>query len=165
MRTTIVGIDPGLDGAVAIQWPNRTITVTDTPTMEVAKAGGKKKTEYLPREMANILQSLDQNSTAVYIESVHSMPKQGVASTFTFGKGYGIWIGIIAAYGLRVTFVTPQAWKKMIMEGIHDKDAARLRAQQLYPAMMPMLKRKKDCGRADAMLIMHYGVRELGITR
>jgi len=133
--------------------------------MEVKKAGGKKKQEYLPSEMSDLLVSLDPATTAVYLEAVHSMPKQGVASTFTFGKGYGIWIGIIAAVGLRVTFVTPQSWKKMIMEGIHDKDAARLRAQQLYPAMMPQLKLKKHIGRADALLIMHYGVRELGVTR
>lgn len=165
MRSTIVGIDPGLTGAVAIHWPDRHITIEDTPVTQVKKAGGKIGTEYLPREMANILQGLTPPGVQIYIEKVHSMPKQGVASTFTFGKGFGIWIGIIAAFGLPVTFVTPQAWKKKLMEGIHDKDAARLRAQQLYPAMMPMLKLKKHIGRADALLIMHYGVRELGVTR
>jgi crossover junction endodeoxyribonuclease RuvC len=163
--TTIIGIDPGLTGAVSILWPDKHITIEDTPTMAVKKAGGKIGTEYLPREMANILQGLEANWSQIYIEAVHSMPKQGVSSTFTFGKGYGIWIGIIAAFGIPVTFVTPQKWKKALMQGIHDKDAARLRAQQLYPSMMPQLKLKKHVGRADALLIMHYGAIDLGLKR
>jgi crossover junction endodeoxyribonuclease RuvC len=159
----IVGIDPGLDGAVCIYRSDKSILIEDTPTMQVKKAGGKLKSEYLTTAMADLLVSLPPPETHVFIESVHSMPKQGVASTFTFGKGYGIWIGIVAAYGFPVTFVTPQAWKKFLMQGIHDKDAARLRAMQLYPSMMPVLKRKKDIGRADALLIMHYGATQLGV--
>jgi len=162
MKLTIVGIDPGLTGAVAIRFLDGHITIEDTPTTQVKKAGGKIGTEYLPREMANILQNLKPSTTHIYIENVHSMPKQGVASTFTFGKGFGIWIGIIAAFGLPVTFATPQRWKKYIMQGTYDKDAARIRAQQLYPAMMPMLKLKKHIGRADALMIMHYALHDLG---
>ena len=51
----------------------------------------------------------------VFIEKVHSMPGQGVASMFNFGKGYGIWIGILAALKISKTLVTPQEWKKEMM--------------------------------------------------
>lgn len=153
----IVGIDPGLTGAVAIRWNDGHITLADTPTICVKGT----KLEYLPSEMAEILCGLDGDTTHIFLEQVHSMPKQGVASTFTFGKGFGIWIGIIAALKLPVSHITPQRWKKVMMDGMADKDAARIRAQQIYPALMPMLKLKKHIGRADALLIMEYGIRSL----
>lgn len=156
-KKSIVGIDPGITGAVAIHWSNNVITIEDTPNIQMKKAGGKMKTDYMPAEMVGLLKKLDPENTHVFIESVHSMPGQGVSSTFGFGKGFGIWIGILAALGLPYTFVTPQAWKKKQMLGMQDKDAARIRAQQMYPAAAPMLMRKKDCGRADALLIMDYG--------
>lgn len=157
---TIIGIDPGLSGAVCIRDYAGTIHLVDTPVMGVKK-GKKSGTEYLPAEMADLLRCAAPQDIHVFIESVHSMPKQGVSSTFTFGKGFGIWIGIIAALKLPHSFVTPQAWKKTMMEGIADKDAARIRAQQLYPALMPALKLKKHIGRADALLIMEHGRRSL----
>jgi hypothetical protein len=80
---------------------------------------------------------------------------------FGFGKGYGMWIGIVAALEIPYTLVTPQAWKKELMQGIKDKDAGRLRAMQLFPAYNEWLVRKRDIGRADALLIAEYGRRQL----
>jgi len=158
----IVGIDPGLTGAVAILSPHGQLDVAvyDCPITQVVK-GKSKKNEYLPYAMAELLAGLPPDSTHVYIEKVGAMPGQGVTSMFNFGKGFGLWIGIIAALKLPVTFVTPQAWKKELMAGMRDKDAARIRAMELFPDMSEQLKRKKDIGRADALLIAEYGRRKL----
>jgi len=160
----LIGIDPGLDGAVAIlHTASGLVLINDTPTDTMIKAGGKKKRTFLAQEMANILIPFMDDDVHVFLEQVGAMPKQGVSSVFSFGKGYGIWIGICAALKLPTTFVTPQRWKKVIMDGIPDKNAARLRAQQLYPAVAPAMKLVKHDGRAEALLIAEYGRRSLGI--
>jgi crossover junction endodeoxyribonuclease RuvC len=151
----IIGIDPGQTGAVAIIGDDRCY-VLDTPT-ETVKKGKGTKTEYLPAEMAQMLSGF--KNVHCYIEKVGAMPGQGVTSMFNFGKGFGLWLGILAAHGIPYTLVTPQAWKKEIMQGISDKDAARGRAQQLFPQVSSQLSRKKDIGRADALLIAEYGRR------
>lgn len=152
----IIGIDPGLSGAVAIIHDDGKVAIVDTPTTLIKK-GKKSKHDYLPVQMADILGS--REVCHVFIESVHAMPGQGSVSMFRFGEGYGLWIGIIAALGLPHTKVTPQAWKKALMAGIKDKDASRQRAQELFPQCVAELSRKKDIGRADALLIAEYGRR------
>lgn len=152
-----IGIDPGQTGAVAII-TDKEVNLYDTPT-ETVKKGKSNKTEHLPAGMASLLRG--HYPCHVFIESVHSMPGQGVASMFGFGKGFGIWIGILAALEIPYTFVTPQAWKKALLPGQSDKDAARGRAMQLFPFQTPLLLRKKDIGRADALLIAEYGRRQI----
>jgi crossover junction endodeoxyribonuclease RuvC len=157
---TIIGIDPGQTGAVAALFIGTDGKVfaemTDTPTEQVTK-GKKKATEYLPSEMARLLS--EYPNAHCFIEKVGAMPGQGVTSMFNFGKGFGLWIGILAGLKIPYTLVTPQAWKKEIMQGVADKDAARGVAMRLYPKTSGELSRKKDIGRADALLIAEYGRR------
>ncbi len=155
------GIDPGLTGAVAI-YENGEISLIDTPICEGSN-GRKIKNEYSPGQMAAIFDPIgDKGQCHVFLEKVGPMPKQGVVSMFGFGKGYGIWIGILSALKIPYTLVTPQSWKKEIMGGgAKEKDAARIRAQQLFPKLSADLSRKKDIGRADALLIAEYGRRVL----
>lgn len=162
----IIGIDPGITGAAAALDTNYSFAdpeyseVMDTPT-EIVKSGRKKKTAYLESAMFQRLADLALNhpDIHVFMEKVGAMPGQGVTSMFNFGMGYGIWKGILAALQWPYTLVTPQAWKKVLMQGIKDKDAARGRACQLFPKMAQELSRKKDIGRADALLIAYYGRR------
>jgi crossover junction endodeoxyribonuclease RuvC len=156
-----IGIDPGITGAIAFFRTGYQPQVFDTPTQQT-KVGRSIKQDYLPAQMAMLLEQcaneLKAESPHCFIEKVAAMPGQGVTSMFNFGKGYGIWIGILGALKIPFTLVTPQAWKKPIMQGIKDKDAARIRAQQLYPDLTPQLTRKKDIGRADAILLAHFGM-------
>lgn len=156
----IIGIDPGLTGAVALIDPNGNAYLWDTPTIAVKK-GKKTKTEYLPAQMAALFTDAPFGPTHAYIEKVGAMPGQGVTSMFNFGKGYGLWLGILAGLRIPHTLVTPQAWKKELMQGMADKDAARIRAQELFPQCVDRLSRKKYIGRADALLIAEYGRRVL----
>ena len=159
-----IGIDPGLDGAVAIMC-GEDIDFFDIPTLEI-KSGKKKKREYNIALMVDIIRNtvvqfedlhLNGMVKQVALEKVHSMPGQGVASMFSMGKGFGIWLGIIATLKYPLTLVTPQAWKKAMMDGMgKEKDASRLRAIQLFPQVADQLSRKKDHGRADALLIAEH---------
>jgi crossover junction endodeoxyribonuclease RuvC len=96
-----------------------------------------------------------QGRTRVVIEEVHAMPKQGVASTFRFGAAFGVAVGVIQATGLPMEFVQPAQWKKRAGVLRTAKDYARTRALELYPHAD--LARKRDQGRADALLIARYG--------
>ena len=79
---------------------------------------------------------------------------------FSMGQGLGIWKGIFAALGIPCDMVTPQRWKKLLMDGMgKKKDASRLRASQLFPDVG--FPRKKDHGRAEALLIAEYLRRSL----
>lgn len=71
-----------------------------------------------------------------------------------------MWKGIIAAYRLPLELPSPQRWKKEMMADMgKDKDASRLRAIQLFPVVANRLDRKKDDGRAEALLLAEYGRR------
>ena len=156
----VVGVDPGLTGAVAaLDVDGNFLWVKDTPTAQKTKT----QREYLESGMAQLLGACDATIDHVWIEQQQSMPKQGVASTFKTGVGYGIWLGIIAAYGLPHTAVRPQVWKKTVgIAAGSDKDMSRVLAQQLHPSCVDQLERKKDHGRADAILIAEHGRRFMG---
>jgi len=165
----IIGLDPGVTGAIARLYEpvggGLVAQVWDTPT---GKDG--KRTIFLPAEMRALLaDAVGDKVTTVFIESVHSMPKQGVSSSFGFGVGYGMWIGLVAGLGLPYELVTPQRWQSVMMAGLPKepdkkkrKDASRARAQQLFPSLVSQLNRVKDDGRAEALLIASYGRRLLG---
>jgi crossover junction endodeoxyribonuclease RuvC len=163
----IIGIDPGNSGAVAfIGHGHEYHDVFDLPLM----ANGKKQ-QINPHELKRLLEvkmiaALAENKVDMlnggerfhcYIEKVSAMPGQGVASMFNFGMGYGIIQGVVSALGIPYELVTPQSWKKRAGLIGKDKDNARTMAQQLYPDAP--LGRKKDIGRADALLIARFGNR------
>jgi hypothetical protein len=149
--TLIIGIDPGLSGAIAAIKPSGSIELHDCPVLKV----GKKNT-YNPAGMAMLLRQYQESYPLLLVglEKVHSMPGQGVSSTFCFGEGFGVWLGILAALNLPHELITPQAWKKSMMNGqVKDKDASRLVAMRLFPEVGNRLELKKHHGRADALLI------------
>jgi crossover junction endodeoxyribonuclease RuvC len=155
-----VGIDPGFFGAVAVLTSEKKLVkIVDTPITEVKK-GKKHQHVYLPRTMAQVLIDIANEGTVgmVGLELVGAMPGQGTHSMFVMGEGVGIWRGIIAALGLPLERVTPQAWKKeMLGKGSgFDKSASIVRAQMLFPQAAPMLTRKKDDGRAEALLLAEF---------
>lgn len=157
-----IGIDPGLDGALAVIDTDRdAVEIFDTPTVTVKTTKGTKR-EYDLSTMATRLRTVRLNlqSSIAVIEKVHSMPGQGVRSMFSMGYGVGAWEGLLAGIGIPYRRVAPQTWQKLMLadEG-RGKDAARLQAQRLFPATAAMFARKKDDGRADAVLIAEYGRR------
>lgn len=191
MINTFIGIDPGKTGAIAIISPSG-IKLIDCPVIETetkvkskkpnltlidqlvdkgtvkskAKPKAKPKTKITtkssPALMASELaQSITSNSI-IAIESVHSMPGQGVRSTFDFGMNFGIWLGVIAALNIPMELVTPQEWKKHYGLIGKDKDASRIIAVQLFPQMAMELKLKKYNGRAEALLLAEYLRRKAG---
>lgn len=159
-----IGIDPGINGAVGIiddtaEFPeNERERVFDTPTTVILKTGKK---DYCNLSMAMLLLPFKRHECLVFLESVHAMPGQGVTSMFNFGRGFGIWQGILAAHALPVELVSPQRWKKEMLGDLdkENKNNSRIKAMTLFPKMTGRLSRVKDDGRAEALLLAEYGRR------
>jgi crossover junction endodeoxyribonuclease RuvC len=154
----IVGIDPGLSGALFfIESGASTGEAIDLP-VHVLMRGGKKKREL---DIAGLIQILAvRQITHAFVEQAGAMPGQGVSSVFAFGKCYGVILGVIAARSISLTLVPPVRWKRS-MHVTKSKDGCRASASQLLPeAAHQWLLRRHD-GRAEAALIALYGVRQL----
>lgn len=145
----VMGVDPGMRGAIAFLERG----VVGAHPMILA---GK---ELDIRAIANLILRY-RGVTLAAVEKCHSMPAQGSVSTFKFGKGYGILLGIIGALAIPTILVTPQAWKKAILAGTKkDKDAAIAYVRMKYPAveLIPKGCRKPHDGMADSICIAEYG--------
>jgi crossover junction endodeoxyribonuclease RuvC len=155
---TIIGIDPGLDGAVAVLHGLEQ-TVVDLPTMAAGKGKGTSKRKLNGAALAEILRLFGPDCM-VFIEAVSAMPRQqihkiGVATAFSFGRTVGCIEGVCQALWLPIEFVTPGTWKKYF--GLPaDKEVARAKAIEFYPGME--LHLKKHHGRAESLLIARYGL-------
>lgn len=154
----VAGVDPGLSGGIAVVNEHGTVVlVDDLPVHRVAK-GKRVKAELDLASLRSLLttQPLDH----VVIEMVHAMPKQGVVSMYRFGYCTGSIVGMVAALQLPYSFVLPRVWQKACGVGPGPDDARR-RATQLFPAVASLLNRKRDGGRADALLIAYWACRTL----
>jgi crossover junction endodeoxyribonuclease RuvC len=156
----IAGIDPGLAGALFFIDAERPSTgeAIDLP-IHVLTRGGKKKRELDIAGLVGILTAHQINHA--FVEQVGAMPGQGISSTFSFGKTFGIILGVVAALNITLTLVPPVRWKREL-HVLKDKDAARARASQLLPEAAYQWRFKKDHGRGEAALLALYGLRLSG---
>lgn len=144
--SVIIGIDPGASGGIA--W------ISD----------GEACVEKMPETLVDLWELLgdiqhgkliwNKQRCKAYLEQVHSMPGQGVASSFKFGQGYGALEMALTAAGIPFERVTPQKWQKALgclTKG--DKNVSKRKAQELFPQL------KITHATADALLIAEYGRR------
>lgn len=156
----IIGIDPGLDGALAVLNPSgQVIDVIDTPTVTIK---GSRRDYYIPG-IFDLLR-VHMIDAMVWVERQQAFPQQGVASTFRTGMGYGIWLGLLAGMGIRHEVVSPQVWQREMYAGVEGdgKDRSLLAAARLWPHVT--IPRSRH-GRADALLIAEWGRRRSGNTQ
>jgi crossover junction endodeoxyribonuclease RuvC len=151
----IIGIDPGISGAISIVENKKILEVYDTPTMIDGK---KNKRQINSAQVTNIIKERIKigKEVIVIVEQVNAMPGQGVTSMFNFGQSFGVIKGICAALSLPIYFVRPSQWKKHFNLIKTNKDASRTKVIEVYPEISSKLHRKKDSNRADAILIALY---------
>ena len=151
----IIGIDPGLSGAIAILENNKVLNIFDIPVMSEGK---KNKRQLNSAQLVKILKDniSKEEEVCVVVEQVNAMPGQGVTSMFNFGQTFGAIKGICAALGLPIFFVRPSKWKKHFELINSSKDASRTKVIEMYPSISSRLSKKKDVNKADAILIARY---------
>ena len=138
-----IGIDPGKNGGIGIIYNDlsycRKCPVTVLEMAEEIK---------ICSEIAPDIQK------QAIIESVHSMPGQGVKSVFTFGQGYGQWLGILAAHKIPYIQVSPQKWLKYYNPLPRDKKERKNQLKHLAQQRFPEIK--ITLATADAILLANY---------
>ena len=151
----IIGIDPGLSGAIAVLENNKVLNIFDIPVMSEGK---KNKRQLNSALLVNLLKENinKEEQVAVVVEQVNAMPGQGVTSMFNFGQTFGALKGICAALELPIFFVRPSKWKKHFELINSSKDASRTKAIEMYPKLSNQLSKKKDVNKSDAILIARF---------
>jgi len=133
-----IGIDPGASGAIAVVFGSGNVCWIKNDSTE--------------HELANWIRELVlSHELAAVIEQVNAMPKQGVSSTFKFGKSFGFLIGILTALQVPYESYRPQVWQKhmrCLTKG--DKNVSKAAAQRLWPST------KITHANADALLIAEF---------
>ena len=155
----IIGIDPGLAGAVAVlSNDDVVIDIFDMPTI---KSGTKN---FINRALLHytLKSHVDSatDATTVFIEAARPVPKSGEQASFAFGMSYDVPITIATCLGLRVEYIEPKAWKAAnnLKGGKDQKKHSITRAIQLYPDQCYYFTRVKDSDRAEALLIARFGL-------
>lgn len=154
----MVGIDPGFKGCLCLNEDSK-ISFFDKYILEI-----NKKKEYDIALMIQILK--DIHPDFVVIERQQSMRKQGVASTFKTGYGFGIWIGALSALSIPFTIVQARTWQKEFFPPRGDDDTKEIAykiASQLYPQSAKEMRGPRNGlidGRSDSVLIAEYGKRK-----
>ena len=151
----IIGIDPGLSGAIAILQEKKVLNIFDMPVMSEGK---KNKKQLNSAHLVKLLRDnlVENEETSVVVEQVNAMPGQGVTSMFNFGQTFGAIKGVCAALGLPIFFVRPSKWKKHFELINSSKDSSRTKAIEMYPSLSNDLAKKKDVNKSDAILIARF---------
>ncbi len=151
----IIGIDPGLSGAIAIIENNTVLGIFDMPVMAEGK---KNKRQLNSAQLVNIIKEnvKKEEEIVVVVEQVNAMPGQGVTSMFNFGQTFGAIKGVCAALNLPIFFVRPSKWKKYFELINSSKDSSRTKVIEMYPSLSNKLSKKKDVNKSDAILIARF---------
>ncbi|MBA1340136.1 MAG: crossover junction endodeoxyribonuclease RuvC [Pelagibacterales bacterium] len=153
----IIGIDPGITGALCFLEDGKIIDVVEMPNMaEGIKNKRQVNGAQIFYEISTRIKKIEKENIKVVIEKVSAMPGQGVTSMFNFGQSFGILKGICSAMQLPMYFVRPAKWKKYFNLINSEKDASRTKAIEVFPYFSPQLLKKKDSNKADAILISSF---------
>ena len=153
----ILGIDPGISGAICFFDNGQVKEIIDMPVM----ADGKKNKRQIngPQTYNEILKRINnypKKDITVVIEQVSAMPGQGVTSMFNFGQSFGVIKGICSAMQLSTFFIRPAKWKKYFGLIKTEIEASRTKVIEIFPYISSELSRKKDSNKADAVLIASF---------
>ena len=153
----IIGIDPGISGAISFLENGKIHDVLIMPTMTEGKKNKRQVNgAQIYNEIKKRITKIENQDVRVIIEQVSAMPGQGVTSMFNFGQSFGILKGICSAMQLPVYFVRPTKWKKYFNLINSEKDASRTRVIEIFPYFSSQLSKKKDSNKADAILIASF---------
>tara|TARA_B100001123_G_C14520613_1_gene714108 strand:- start:9 stop:503 length:495 start_codon:yes stop_codon:yes gene_type:complete len=153
----IIGIDPGISGAICFFEDGQVKEIIDMPVMAEGKKNKKQVNgPQIYNEIAKRTDKIPKKDIIIVIEQVSAMPGQGVTSMFNFGQSFGVLKGICSAMQLSMHFVRPAKWKKYFGLIKTQKDASRTKVIEIFPYISSQLSRKKDSNKADAVLIASF---------
>jgi crossover junction endodeoxyribonuclease RuvC len=167
-----VGIDSGVTGAIALISGSKVIECWDMPVLTVETSDGGQRNEVDARRLYELLRKAHcWKGCTVYVERQQPNMASGVSAVsgkqgrkdspftaFTIGKNYGKVLNCVELLFPDEAFkiVHPVSWKGRAGLKGKPKDQSIPRALEVLDTGN-YLTRKKDHGRAEAMLIAFYG--------
>ena len=155
----VIGIDPGAKGGFICLDENHQI-IDFLPMPMVGR-------EVDIITLRSWLTSQNYTDSNVFIEHSQAIHKCSAGSTFTFGKNFGILLGVVATLSFSYSLVKPKTWQKVMFEGTDASDRPKSRAYaaalRRYPKFefVPAGCRNPHEGLVDASLIAGYGMYKL----
>lgn len=162
----VLGIDPGLTGALALYDPitGGLEAVIDMPA---TTRGGKNELDpyllsaFISTHAKSIrLVALEDVSAMKYTNAAGKVRGQGAAASFAFGKYFGVVVGVLAANHLPILFVKPAVWKMGLGLSSRKEDSLRVAREKFAPHSALFALKKHD-GRAEAALLAFYAAERL----
>jgi len=154
----VLGIDPGLSGAIAyfklVDDELKLMGIRDMPVMENPHGKGRTIDCTI---LAELMSPMRGDRTLVIIEKVNAMPSDGAAGAFKFGKCAMAPEALCAAYQIPLYMVAPGVWKRVAKLIKRPKAVSLARAKTRWPDKAWLFRLKKHEGRAEAALIGHFG--------
>jgi crossover junction endodeoxyribonuclease RuvC len=152
---SVIAIDPGMSGGVAVRWFEK----TDCWPMPETQGDLLERL----REIKTIA-GLEGDELVCVLEEVSGFAgkAQPGSAMFRFGEHFGFIKGVVQAMGLRLVLVRPQVWQKGFGVGKASacasktewKNKLKAEAQRRFPHLNVTLKT------ADALLLLEYAVKE-----
>lgn len=155
-----IGIDPGLDGAIAAIRPT-TVAVEMTPIR--SRIDGKRFYDIEAMKLMLSFPNPEKNVFAM-LERQQAFPHQGLSSTFKTGEGFGIWQGLLTGLDIPHTIVPAKIWQGDVCPGPagETKERSIKMAMLMFPHVSlerSRRARKPSNGKADALCMAEYARR------
>lgn len=165
----IMAVDPGLRGGVSFLTASGQILHYQPMPVRAALWGEESSKKMI--DIAKVAAMIAKfQPTHCFVERVHAMPKQGVSSTFTFGTGYGMILGLTLSLEalLQTVLVQPRTWQRVMYAGLTGVDELEPKARAMAKAYQewPTLAKGgvTHDGVIDSLLIAEYGRRSLALS-
>lgn len=152
----IIGADPGISGAIALLKDGKLSRVSDIP---IWVPTGKKRTV----DSVMLAYDIAPYANYIFLERAQAMPKQGVSSSFEYGRAFGILEATLrnTAPDAVLMYVSPSKWKRKLGLIGTEKTASIDMCRRLFPNKSDEFKLKKHHNKAEAALIAYYGAKIL----
>lgn len=155
-----VGIDPGFTGAVGVIKEAGAWWRADVWDLPIIGEGAGKRVDG-PQLLLDLEEWRTDGDGGLWhvfaaLEKAQSMPKQGIASTCRYCAVYGALQVVLDLLSARTEYVAPGTWKRAMGLTGQGKDASREMAMRLFPDLRDFFSRKKDDGRAEAILLADW---------
>jgi crossover junction endodeoxyribonuclease RuvC len=158
----VLGIDPGLQGALVTYRPGKSPVIYDMPLHD-------GKIDVLMLSKLIYYASNNYPGIVAALEQVQGRPRQ--AGVFGFATGYGMIQGCLASSGIPFVLAIPNKWKPAMGLARHldesqaaYKTRSRFKAAIWAPECAGQFARVKDDGRAEALLLAIYYAQKLGLN-
>lgn len=151
---TLLAVDPGINGAMALFIAGRAELVIDMPTV-TQRVNRNNRRHPDVRALSAIVGAAIEHADMLpllVMERVSATPNDGASRAFVFGRFFESVRQCAACYGMDERTVPPSKWMQDLRKP-KGKPASLAMAREHFPGFQQRLARAKDDGRAEALLI------------